>query len=539
MKKGSIAAIILIVFIVITVAGFFMASPLSLTSFLSGNKDKKNAESIYDEKKIIEMLDSGEISDEQLNSMYLTKDEVKRLLKKVDETKKLYENTITYEYYFEEWTVIGYSHPTLKNEDGSDKTDADGNVLYDESVEGEEIWGWKRGYDHEDIVITNEPIEKPLKVEWQPIYCLAGMASAYRHEKWKDEVIEEKTKVIERLDEKTLDNCIRVFAYEFNYLFDGARTKKTYYKWDELESICYNYVETGDWDRDEFPVGEYHRRTCKKIPASCVSNICNALEQYNYQFIKNTHCTPRYQKPDNWEVDYRIYDVDPDILTRACQLVAPNFQWEWFLDMLDQLPGTEDTVDEEGNVHKGIYSKYLEYYNAYKEGATYTEDQHEIPEKGVIVGEELKEYLDSLIYEFEAYDGEELEWPVADYTRISSDFGYRWHPILGVWKNHEGVDIASPMGTDIYAAIDGVVTVSTFSKTAGNYVVIDHGNGLKTVYMHASELNVDVGQVVKKGDVIAKVGSTGRSTGPHLHFGVNLNGSYVNPWPYLGGEPHA
>lgn len=510
--KGKYIIVFFVILTATLLVLWFFGSTLSNSDSF---EDEESGEQISDEKIMLQKLENDEISEDDLDAMYFSREEFKKILKKVDDSKKLVSNVITYEYYFEEWTVIDY------NEDG------------------EEIWGWKKGFHKDHKLVTNEFFEKPNRVDWQPIYVLAAMASMYQYDNWTYAVDDnENWHVEERIDEKSLDNAIRVFNYEYNYLWDGARTQKTFYTWAELEGICYRYEETGDWDRDEFPVGEYHLRTCKKIPESCVSNICNALIQYDYQFCKNTHCTPRYQYPDNWEVDYKILDVDPDIFTRACTLVAPNFEWKWFLDMLETLPGVEDKLDEEtGELKKGIYSYWKEVYENYLEGKTANEEMHDIPEKGIIVGEELTELLNSFEYSLEPYDGEELAWPLEEYSRISSDYGYRWHPILGVWKKHDGVDIAAPMGTPIYAALPGRVTVSTYSKTAGNYVVLDHGNGLKTLYMHASELDVQVGQIVNKGDTIAKVGSTGRSTGPHLHFAVNLNGGYVNPWTYLGGEP--
>ncbi|MBQ7955018.1 MAG: peptidoglycan DD-metalloendopeptidase family protein [Lachnospiraceae bacterium] len=131
------------------------------------------------------------------------------------------------------------------------------------------------------------------------------------------------------------------------------------------------------------------------------------------------------------------------------------------------------------------------------------------------------------------YDGGAFKFPVAKYTRVSSEFGNRLHPTLGIYKMHNGVDLASPTGTAIYAAYDGKVVAATYSSTMGNYVMINHGGGLYTIYMHASKLYVKNGDIVVRGDTIAAVGSTGRSTGPHLHFGVRLNGSYVNPWNYI------
>lgn len=131
------------------------------------------------------------------------------------------------------------------------------------------------------------------------------------------------------------------------------------------------------------------------------------------------------------------------------------------------------------------------------------------------------------------YDGGVFKFPLASYTRISDDYGYRIHPTLGVEQFHNGVDFASPKGTAIYAAYDGRVIAAAYSATMGNYVMIDHGDGLYTIYMHASALYVAKDDVVAKGDTIAAVGSTGRSTGNHLHFSVRLNGTYVSPWNYL------
>ena len=124
-------------------------------------------------------------------------------------------------------------------------------------------------------------------------------------------------------------------------------------------------------------------------------------------------------------------------------------------------------------------------------------------------------------------------WPCPAYTRISSYFGPRPQPVPGASTNHKGVDLAAPYGSAILASAAGVVTTSTYSKSAGNYIVLAHGNGMSTVYMHASSLLVSVGQEVSQGQVIAKVGSTGYSSGNHLHFGVIKNGSYVDPLGYI------
>ena len=131
------------------------------------------------------------------------------------------------------------------------------------------------------------------------------------------------------------------------------------------------------------------------------------------------------------------------------------------------------------------------------------------------------------------YDGGVFAWPCPAYTRISSPFGYRMHPTLGVVKFHNGVDLAAPAGSAILAAYDGTVISAAYNNSMGNYVMINHGDGIYTIYMHASALYVSTGQKVSKGETIAGVGTTGRSTGNHLHFGVRVNGEYVDPMGYI------
>lgn len=131
------------------------------------------------------------------------------------------------------------------------------------------------------------------------------------------------------------------------------------------------------------------------------------------------------------------------------------------------------------------------------------------------------------------YDGGMFQWPAPAFTRISDDYGNRMHPTLNIQKFHNGIDMAAPNGSPILAAYDGEVVAAAYSSSMGNYIMVNHGDGLYTIYMHASALYVNQGDIVGKGEKIAAVGSTGRSTGPHLHFSVRLNGSYVSPWNYI------
>ena len=113
---------------------------------------------------------------------------------------------------------------------------------------------------------------------------------------------------------------------------------------------------------------------------------------------------------------------------------------------------------------------------------------------------------------------------------VTCEFGYRIHPISGKYSFHTGIDIGADEGTDIYAALDGTVTQVVYDDYGyGNYFIITHTDGVKTMYAHCSSIDVKEGDVVKKGDVTAHVGSTGLSTGPHLHFEVRVNDIRLNP----------
>lgn len=119
------------------------------------------------------------------------------------------------------------------------------------------------------------------------------------------------------------------------------------------------------------------------------------------------------------------------------------------------------------------------------------------------------------------------------YVKITSPFGNRDRPTAGASSNHQGVDLAGPEGTPIYATRSGTVTIARFSNSAGYYVTINHGDGYSSVYMHMTTYTVSVGQSVSQGQLIGYMGSTGISTGPHLHFGISYNGKYVNPAQYV------
>ena len=171
------------------------------------------------------------------------------------------------------------------------------------------------------------------------------------------------------------------------------------------------------------------------------------------------------------------------------------------------------------NLEKDI-SGYQSTYNSYAE-----------EEKKIDA--EIEKYLKELQEkENSAYVGGEFIWPVPrSWSRISSPFG--WRTLNGKREHHNGIDIPASKGTNIYASNSGKVITATWHYSYGNYVIIDHGGGKATLYAHASKLNCKVGDKVKQGDVIAYVGTTGHSTGNHLHFEVRINGAKQNPLNYV------
>lgn len=120
-------------------------------------------------------------------------------------------------------------------------------------------------------------------------------------------------------------------------------------------------------------------------------------------------------------------------------------------------------------------------------------------------------------------------WPLEDYTYVSSNFGYRIHPITKELKFHNGVDIPAPKNTNVLASDDGIVIFAKYTYGYGNVVKIEHFDGKITVYAHNNSLLVKEGDIVKKGQVISKVGSTGNSTGNHVHFEVIINNKRIDP----------
>ena len=162
-------------------------------------------------------------------------------------------------------------------------------------------------------------------------------------------------------------------------------------------------------------------------------------------------------------------------------------------------------------------------------------------EKQLEAEEQLQQQLQEYLAELERqqnskFVGGTFMWPVPlSYTRVSSKYGWRTSPITGKQELHNGIDIPAAYGTSIYASNTGTVTIADYHWSYGNYIMIDHGGGYATLYAHCSKLLVTKGQKVQKGDVIAQVGSTGSSTGNHLHFSLYESSKHTDPMKFFGG----
>lgn len=219
---------------------------------------------------------------------------------------------------------------------------------------------------------------------------------------------------------------------------------------------------------------------------------------------------------------------------KEATLIAEEAELEGLLNEAQaEQNATEDLISAKKNVVEGYAS---DISDAEAEKKNLLED---IETQKAIIAEleeiERKRREEALKNQLNlTYDGGKMTWPVPGYSRISSYYGTRPDPFGSPTQEfHSGIDIPAPRGVNIISAYDGEVAWSYYSNSAGNWVGVDHGDGIYTVYMHMSKRLVSEGDKVKKGDVLGLVGTTGRSTGNHLHFAVRQNGSYVDPLKWV------
>lgn len=236
---------------------------------------------------------------------------------------------------------------------------------------------------------------------------------------------------------------------------------------------------------------------------------------------------------------------------KLVELNADKEEWQLQIDSLNVLVANKAAYMEKLTASLGITEEqYFEYYEEIESKELEIADLEE-KERIRVEEEERKrrEEEERLRREEEERKRREEElkklgmtdetsidnmiWPFPGDPNIYSYFGYRTSPITGKKEYHSGIDIGGAYGADIVASLAGTVIKATHSSMNGNYIVLDHGNGVTTYYLHASKLLVEVGDYVKQGQVIMKCGSTGWSTAPHLHFTIRINGALVDPCDYV------
>ncbi len=203
-------------------------------------------------------------------------------------------------------------------------------------------------------------------------------------------------------------------------------------------------------------------------------------------------------------------------------------------DLIDKKQKEISRYDDDIDAQKSLMAKFTAQREAAEKRIAEIARQEMIRARANGKNNTQSTYVrDGTVYDTSKYAGRFM-WPVSTGGVITDEFGYRDAPTAGASTYHQGLDIGCDYGTDIVAADDGTVVLASYNGGGGNMVMISHEDGICTVYMHNSQLCVNVGEKVVKGQVIAKAGSTGVSTGPHCHFGVSIDGNYVNPHDFLG-----
>lgn len=212
---------------------------------------------------------------------------------------------------------------------------------------------------------------------------------------------------------------------------------------------------------------------------------------------------------------------------------------EHLSELKKQVPILEDKIEESAELLETLAVKVKEAQDVSKmteaEKAAWDQKQAAMEKKIAEMEAEIEKKIKAAQAQNQAqYVGGEFMWPVnLQYSKITSYFGLRSDPFSGAQEHHGAIDIPAGYGTPVYAANDGKVIVAESHWSYGNYVVIDHGGGISTLYAHNSALLVSVGQTVTKGQQIAQIGSTGSSSGNHCHFEVRVSGKKVDPLGYV------
>ncbi len=411
------------------------------------------------------------IDEDVFEHALVNKDRLKQILKVEEDSymSKALNFTITYAY--DEYGI---------------KLDKDGKEILDEN--GFPEYEYKGEVEKErDYTFDISQLTKPYRIPWQLTYAVSILASV---EDYGATDLDSNNEVdLEDMDSNTVDhnesNKIKVtkktvkkvkeaLQTEYQFVYDYYNSGTTYYTHTSLASLPHTGVPRN-----------YN-------PQAVLLNAKTSLFDYNF------NVTSSAGDPNNYTTSGFTRTPRPDRFLAALEKVGcQESDISIILEIMAQLGGCDEYIFE-----------IKEMFNLEGGAGGPIINDGEVSASGYI-------------------------WPVPDSKRITSYFGPRKQPTAGASTYHRGIDIGAPMYTNIVAVKDGKVVTATYSSSAGNFIIVDHGNGVQTGYMHCSKLNVGVGDTVKQGEVIALVGNTGVSTGPHLHFAVLQNGTYVNPLNYV------
>jgi murein DD-endopeptidase MepM/ murein hydrolase activator NlpD len=233
-----------------------------------------------------------------------------------------------------------------------------------------------------------------------------------------------------------------------------------------------------------------------------------------------------------WELLKEIVNQDQELITTIAE------ERQQLEDKKKQLEVNKKALQEAQDAIKAKEQQLEAKTGQRKAALKEVQNDRKAYEKALKELEQASQEIEIMIRRMQQGDGAyvgtgKFTWPAPGYTRITSKYGMRYHPILKQNKLHTGMDIGAPQGAKVVAADSGKVMTVTYNSAYGNMIIIDHGGGISTLYAHLSKFETKAGATVTKGQTIGRAGSTGWSTGPHLHFEVRKNGTPVNPNSYL------
>ena len=387
--------------------------------------------------------------------------------------------------------------------------------------------------------------------------CVLGTSEEFQEENFQEEYVEEDGQVLENQEEVQEEKDLDTLKIEKNQLETEIEesTSQIQFIQEELSAVVLEVAEITQQIYDK----QLEIDTLKAEERQLVAYIEKAekeLEKSNTRYEKQKKLLEKrlvsmYEKGETTYLD---------VLLNSKGLTEFLSNWYFIAEIAESDKNLLETVEAEKKYNKKIRDNLEMKKNiltvsrekiekdsiALSNMAIIKDRKMQLLTEEELVLQQMVEVYQAQVKEIETeirllaianvseeYVGGVMAWPVPGYTRITSQFGMRTHPITGVFKLHTGTDIGAPIGAEFIAANDGMVTYAGYNAAYGNMVIVDHGGGITTLYAHGSEILVSVGDAIFQGTPVLKVGSTGYSTGPHAHFEVRINGEYVEPLDYI------